>query len=97
MLPPSPRRGYNRWVTDKPHPFHVIDGTPPPDTAKERRLARIRKAKPAELIRCPRCQGNAMLQVKLGMVYVNGKASGGQKTTVCAMCLSRGEYVAVTI
>lgn len=79
------------------HPFKVIDGTPAPDTPKQRRLDRIRKAKPPELIRCHRCQGNAMIQVKLGMVYVNGKASGGTKTTVCAMCLARGEYVCVTI
>lgn len=82
---------------DKPHPFSVIDGTPAPDTPVERRRARLRKSKPPELLRCNRCQSNAMLQVKLGMVYVNGKASGGTKVTVCAMCLAHGEYVVAAI
>ena len=42
-------------------------------------------------------QSNAMLQIKLGMVYLNGKASGGTKQTVCASCLSRGEIVTIVI
>ncbi len=37
-----------------------------------------------------------MIEVKLGMVWKNGKPTGGQKQIVCATCLARGEHVVVT-
>lgn len=74
----------------------VIDGTPPPDTPQQRRLSRIRKATPEILVRCKRCEGNAMMTVTLGMTWsATGKPTGGTRQVVCAMCLSRGEYVPV--
>ena len=71
-------------------PFRVIDGTPEPEGSRKRMRA---KATPSHLIRCPRCTGLAMIEVRLGMEHKGGKAAGGQKVTVCATCLARGEYV----
>lgn len=36
-----------------------------------------------------------MIEVKLGMVWRNGKPTGGQKQIVCGACLARGEHVVV--
>lgn len=78
-------------------PFRVIQGTPAPDTAKEQTRTRLkRQPKPAHIVRCPRCTGLAMIEVKLGMELYNGKPRGGQKQIVCATCLQGGEYVLVT-
>lgn len=71
-------------------PFRVIDGTPEPEGPRKRMRA---KTAPSHIIRCPRCTGLAMIEVKLGMEHRGGKAVGGQKATVCATCLARGEYV----
>lgn len=73
-------------------PFRVIAGTPEPNGPKRRMKAAL---KPSHIIRCPRCTSLAMIEVKLGMVEKAGKATGGQKAVVCAVCLSRGEYVVV--
>lgn len=73
-------------------PFKVIDGTPEPEGPKKRMKAR---AKPSHIIRCPRCTGLSMIEVKLGMEMKNGKPTGGQKQIVCATCLAQGEHVAV--
>lgn len=79
-------------------PFTVIDGTPEPETPKTRRLARIKAATPAVLVRCRRCSGNAMIVVRLGMVWSStGQPTGGTKQTICATCHGRGEYVPVTV
>lgn len=71
-------------------PFRVIDGTPEPEGPRKRLRA---KAAPSVIVRCPRCTGLAMIEVRLGMEQRNGKPTGGQKATVCATCLARGEYV----
>lgn len=73
-------------------PFRVIDGTPEPEGPRKRMKA---QAKPSHIIRCRRCTGLAMIEVKLGMEMRNGKPAGGQKAIVCATCLTQGEYVAV--
>lgn len=73
-------------------PFKVIDGTPEPEGPKKRMRASLPDT---PLVRCPRCTGLAMLEVKLGMVWKNGKPSGGQKQIVCGTCLARGEHVVV--
>ncbi|MFZ5669119.1 MAG: hypothetical protein ACOY4K_06470 [Pseudomonadota bacterium] len=81
-------------MTGKPSPFKVIDGTPAPETRKERMRARLRKhPKPPSQIRCNRCTSIAVVEVKLGMELRNGKPAGGQKQIVCALCLAQGEYV----
>lgn len=83
---------------EKRPPFKVIDGTPAPDTALERRRARMRAsaAKTPFLIRCHRCTGNTMIEAKTGLESMNGKPRGGQKALICAICMARGEFVIVT-
>jgi len=76
-------------------PFTVIDGSAAPDTPLERVRRRVRAATPSELVRCPRCSGNTMLAVKIGMLWSNGKPVGGQKQTVCATCHGKGEHVLI--
>lgn len=73
-------------------PFRVIDGTPEPEGPRMRLRA---KTEPSHIIRCRRCTGLAMVEVKLGMERRDGKAVGGQKVTVCATCLAGGEYITV--
>jgi hypothetical protein len=73
-------------------PFKVIDGTPEPEGP----LKRLKASLPdTPIVRCPRCTGLAMLEVKLGMVWKNGKPTGGQKQIACATCMARGEQVLV--
>lgn len=78
-------------------PFTVIDGTPEPDKALAKRRATAKALLPPEFIRCPSCTGNAMIQIRLGMVrkFKGRPASGGQKQTVCAACLTQGRIVPV--
>lgn len=73
-------------------PFKVIDGTPEPEGPRKRMKASVSDT---PIVRCPRCTGLAMIEVKLGMVWKNGKPNGGQKQIVCATCLARGEHVVV--
>lgn len=72
--------------------FLVIDGTPEPEGPKKRMKASVPDT---PIVRCPRCTGLAMIEVKLGMVWKNGKPTGGQKQIVCGTCLARGEHVVV--
>jgi hypothetical protein len=72
--------------------FRVIDGTPEPEGPRKRMRTKV---PPSHIIRCPRCTGLALIEVWLGMEYRHGKATGGQKARVCAICLARGEYVIV--
>lgn len=74
-------------------PFKVIDGTPEPEGPLKRMKASLPDT---PIVRCPRCTGLAMLEVKLGMTWRNGKPTGGQKQVVCATCLARGEHVVVS-
>lgn len=71
-------------------PFRVIDGTPEPEGPRKRMRA---STKPSHIIRCRRCTSLAMIEIKIGMEFRNGKAVGGQKQIVCATCLARGETV----
>lgn len=74
-------------------PFKVINGTPEPDSARKRMKTTLSDA---PIVRCPRCTSLAMIEVKLGMVWKNGKPTGGQKQIVCATCMARGENVVVS-
>lgn len=76
-------------------PFQVIEGTPAPDTPRERQRARLKLKAPSSIIRCHRCSSNAVIVVKLGMHFSNGKPAGGQKSHICAQCFQQGEYVVV--
>lgn len=85
-----PGQAYNRAMPT----FKVIDGSPPPDTAKQRLLDRIKRhPKPAAMLSCHRCGGREVLALKTGMLYQEGRAKGGAKSIVCAACFMRGERV----
>lgn len=73
--------------------LHVIDGTPAPDTQKERARARIRKTAVPSVLQCHRCGGREVIETKTGMTVQNGKASGGTKQLICATCMLSGERV----
>lgn len=83
-------------MVDKPR-FHVIDGTPPPDSPKEELKRRLRnRPKPAEMLQCQVCGGRELTPAYTGMVYKNGKAQGGTKQWLCTMCLAGGRRVVVS-
>lgn len=74
--------------------FTVIEGSKPPDTPAEQVRKRVRAMpKPADMIQCHRCGGREVIETKIGMVLRNGKASGGTKQILCALCFMRGERV----
>lgn len=80
-------------MTDRPR-FHVIHGTPAPDTPAERVRKRVRAApKPPSMIQCHRCGGREVIETKVGMLYKNGRAQGGTKQILCALCFMKGERV----
>lgn len=80
-------------MTDKPK-LHVITGTPAPDTPKEQAMKLVREMpRPATMIRCHRCGGAEVFQTKIGMMYKDGKAVGGTKQLLCALCFMKGERV----
>lgn len=78
-------------------PFTVIDGGPEPDKALAKRRASAKAILPPEFVRCQSCTGNAMIEVRLGMVrkFKGRPASGGKKQIVCAVCLAQGRIVPV--
>lgn len=83
-------------MTEKTGRFHVIEGSPAPDTAQERQFARMRKMpKPPLMLECPRCAGHAILEIKLGVLVKNSKPYGGTKQLICAMCATRGQHVVI--
>ena len=55
---------------------------------------RVRKApKPATMLQCNRCAGREVIETKTGVLFKNGRATGGQKQLLCARCLAQGERV----
>lgn len=80
-------------MTDRPT-FHVIHGTPAPDTPKEQARKRVRAMpKTPSMIQCHRCGGREVIETKIGMMYKNGKPQGGTKQILCASCFMGGERV----
>jgi hypothetical protein len=74
--------------------FTVIPGSPPPDTPKQCVIDRIKKhPKPAAMIQCHRCGCREVLELKTGVLYQDGRATGGTKAIVCAHCFMKGERV----
>lgn len=72
----------------------VIEGSPPPDTPKQRAVDRIKRMPRAqEMIQCHRCGGREVLVLLLGAVLKNGKVSGGTKQYVCGCCYMKGQRV----
>jgi hypothetical protein len=74
-------------MTDRPR-FHVIHGTPPPQTEAEQVRERVRKApRPSAMPQCHRCGGREYVETKIGA----GK--GATKQRVCFLCAMKGERV----
>ncbi len=74
-------------MTDRPT-FHVIHGTPAPETPVEQVRKRVRNAdKPAAMPQCDRCGGREYMETKIGA----GKAATKQR--LCVSCLLRGQRV----
>jgi hypothetical protein len=74
--------------------FIVIEGTPPPDTPKQRVIDRIKaRARPANMLQCRRCGGREVLELKAGVMFQDGKTKGGVKQIVCACCFMKGERI----
>lgn len=72
----------------------VIDGTPPPDSPKQRAADRVKAMpKPASMLQCHRCGCREVLELKTGVLYHGGKTKGGTKAIVCAACFMKGERV----
>ncbi|MDU9398037.1 hypothetical protein [Pseudomonas sp. zfem003] len=68
--------------------FHVIDGTPAPDTPAEQVRKRVRAMpKPATMPQCPRCGGREYIETKIGA----GRSATKQR--LCVLCLMKGERV----
>jgi hypothetical protein len=62
-------------------------------TPAEKVRQRVRKTKPATMLQCNRCAGREVIETKTGVLFKNGRATGGQKQTLCALCFSKGERV----
>jgi hypothetical protein len=80
-------------MIDKPR-FHVIQGTPAPDTPVEQARKRVRAMpKPAAMIQCHRCGGREVIETKTGVMLKDGKPTGGTKALLCVGCLMNGQRV----
>ncbi len=74
--------------------LYVIPGSKPPDTPAQRVRNRIKAMpKPASMIQCHRCGGREIIETKTGVMFKNGRPSGGTKTLICASCHRSGERV----
>lgn len=70
--------------------FHVIDGTPAPDTPAEQVRKRVRAMpKPAAMPQCQRCGGREYIETKIGA----GRSATKQR--LCVLCLMKGERVVI--
>ena len=79
-----------------PPRFHVIDGTPEPETPAAAVRKRVKAMpKPAEMLSCPRCSGHEFIETKIGVLVQAGRHKGGTKTLICVPCLTTGHRVAV--
>ena len=72
--------------------LRVVPKTAPPAT--ERIRQRLKADKPASMLEC-RCGGREMIQTKTGVLFKNGKPSGGTLQYICAACVLKGERVVV--
>lgn len=78
-------------------PFHVIEGTPEPETpaADVKRRMKAHET-PSDMIACPSCTGREFIETVTGaMRSRTGKRQGGTKALVCVACLTNGRRVAI--
>ncbi|GER21481.1 hypothetical protein [Variovorax boronicumulans] len=72
----------------------LVPSAEPSPAEKVRQRVRA-MPKPASVLQCTRCGGREMIETKTGMLFKDGKASGGTKQIVCVACLMKGERVVV--
>ncbi|PLC06400.1 hypothetical protein CY658_05025 [Variovorax sp. RO1] len=72
----------------------LVPATEPSLAEKVRQRVRA-MPRPAAVLQCNRCGGREMIETKTGMLFKDGKASGGTKQILCAACLLKGERVVV--
>jgi hypothetical protein len=72
----------------------LIRGTVPPDTPRQRAVDKVKAApKPGTMLQCPRCGGREVLSLLSGVLFKNGKPTGGTRQIVCAACYMKGERI----
>lgn len=83
-------------MSEKPT-FHVIAGTPAPDTPDEQRRQRlVRSGVATGCLTCHRCGGMTITEVKTGMrIGKSGKPVGGTRQWICTLCHMKGQWVVV--
>jgi hypothetical protein len=82
-------------VYDPPVPTLKLVPPAEPSPAEKVRQRVRRMDKPSAMLQCNRCGGREMIETKTGMLFKDGKASGGTKQVVCVGCLMKGERVVV--
>jgi hypothetical protein len=65
--------------------MHIVKGA--------NKRARSTDPKPAAMLQCRRCGGREVIEAKIGVSLEGGKAQGGTKVLLCALCLLKGERV----
>lgn len=74
----------------------IIQGTPAPATPEEAVRKRLRKSeKPAEMLQCHRCGCRELFEARTGVMYREGRSSGGTKALLCSACFMKGQRVVV--
>jgi hypothetical protein len=64
-------------------------------SAKEAVRQRVRAApKPVAVLQC-RCGSREVIEARQGVLFQDGRATGGTKVILCVNCLLRGERVVV--
>jgi len=81
-------RGHNACVPD----LRLVPDSEPSPSEKVRQ--RLKAQKPPAILQC-RCGCRELIEVKTGLLFKNGKPSGGTKQYLCAHCLMKGERVVV--
>ena len=73
--------------------LRIVPAAPAP--AKERLRQRIKAMdKPTTLLEC-RCGSRELIEVRIGMLFKDGRATGGTRQMLCAACMRKGDRVAI--
>lgn len=74
--------------------LRIVPPSAPSPAEKVRQRAR-KAPKPASMLQCNRCAGRELIETRSGVLFKNGKPSGGTRQLVCALCLLNGERVVI--
>lgn len=77
-------------MTFKPR---IVPATPEPPAEQVKRRVRA-MPKPAAMLQC-RCGCRDMLEVRTGVMLVDGQPKGGESQFLCAACFLKGDRVVV--